>query len=189
MKIYLTDQSDKLSLHLENLKDVPIMTYDKTKLKEKISDIIISSQMKLHDVDTQSFCNYHIFPGEIMSFLTQWSQEKRAMQIGDTIVQQVYIPPLKNFSQKIIFGVRINEVINTSDKKGFSYETLDGHVERGVSSFYLENSPSGLIFTIRTFSEPSNPFVKLLGPFFSLPYQAYCTQKALECVRGNLLHE
>jgi hypothetical protein len=189
MKIYFRDQSEKLSPHLDTLKDVPVMKYDIKKLKEKKSVIVISSENKLQDIHTRSFFDYNIFPSEIISFLTQWSAEKRTMQVGDTIVQQVYIPPLRNFSQKIIFGVRINEVIDTPNKKGFTYETLIGHVERGVSSFFLENSSTGLIFTIQTFSEPSNPFVKLLGPFFSLPYQAYCTKKALECVRANLLNE
>ena len=37
------------------------------------------------------------------------------MKIGDTIAQQANIPPFKNFSQKIIFGVRINEIINETN--------------------------------------------------------------------------
>jgi tRNA C32,U32 (ribose-2'-O)-methylase TrmJ len=65
-----------------------------------------------------------------MTFKNQWTDENRKMRVGDTIAQQVYIPPTKTFSQKIIFGVRVNEIIDQVTEKGFSYETLEGHVEK-----------------------------------------------------------
>ena len=73
-----------------------------------------------------------------MTYLTQWGFEKRRMQIGDIIVQQVFIPPFRNLSHKIIFGVRINDIINDTKRIGFSYETLNGHVEKGISVFTIE---------------------------------------------------
>ncbi len=121
-----------------------------------------------------------------MSCKTQWEWENREMEIGDTIVQQVFIPPIKNFSQKIIFGVRINNIINEPDKKGFSYVTLEGHVERGESIFIVGKTNSGIIFIIQTYSEPGQFISKLLAPVFSYPYQAYCTNKALENVKRLL---
>ena len=159
------------------------MNYNKRELKEKNSIIHIGAEKTLQNVNLDFFFSYRIFPDIIMSFATQWIPEKRKMKIGDTIAQQVYIPPIKYFSQKIIFGVRINEIIDTPDRKGFSYETLEGHVERGLSSFLLENTPSGLVCRIQTFSEPANSLVRFLGPLFSIPYQAYCTRKALENVK------
>ncbi len=78
------------------------------------------------------------------------------MQIGDTILQQVFIPPVKQFSKKIIFGVRINAIINEAVRIGFSYETLEGHVEKGESTFTIEEIEGNIIFKIHTFSEPGS---------------------------------
>jgi uncharacterized protein (UPF0548 family) len=118
-----------------------------------------------------------------MTFLAEWDFENRTMEVGDTIVQQVYLPPIKNFSQKIIFGVRINEVINESNRKGFSYQTLRGHVEKGISTFIAERSGNNTVFSIQTFSTPGNFLTKLMGPIFSVPYQTYCTKKAIKNIQ------
>ncbi len=130
--------------------------------------------------------DYHIFPDNIMKFYNQWTDENRKMKIGDTIAQQVYIPPTKIFSQKIVFGVRINEIIDQTNKKGFSYQTLKGHVEKGISTFTIEYLDNKLIFKVHTFSTPGNILTKLLGPFFSLPYQTFCTKTALKNVKRQL---
>lgn len=186
MKIYLVDQYKKLDKHLEYLQSRPIMLYDKSRLKEKISSIILDSDKSVENLDLQFFFDYHIFPSNIMTFLTEWGNKKRKMKVGDTIVQQVYLPPIKMFSQKIIFGVRINEIIDGPDKKGFSYETLEGHVEKGISTFTIEQTNKGIIFKIQTFSTPANFITKILGPIFSIPYQTFCTKAALKNVKLNL---
>lgn len=121
-----------------------------------------------------------------MTFRTQWEAENRSLNVGDTIVQQVYVPPNKIFSQKMVFGVRISEVVNQSNKKGFSYETLEGHVEKGISTFTIEQLESKLVFKIHTYSTPGNFLTKLLGPVFSTPYQAFCTKAALINVKKQL---
>ena len=108
------------------------------------------------------------------------------MKIGDTILQQAFIPPTKLFSQKMVFGVRISNIIDEADKKGFSYVTIDGHVEKGESTFTIEKGNSGLIFTIKTFSEPGNLMTKFVGPFFTVPYQTYCTRTALKNVKKQI---
>lgn len=110
----------------------------------------------------------------------------RKMKIGDTIAQQVYIPPSRTFSQKIIFGVRINEIIEQADKKGFSYETLEGHVEKGVSTFTVERLDNKIVFKVQTYSTPGNILTKILGPIFSVPYQTFCTKTALKNVKRQL---
>ena len=89
-----------------------------------------------------------IFPGNILTFRAQWQEERRKMKVGDTILQQVFIPPLRNFSQKIIFGVRICDITDTPDQKGFSYETLAGHVEKGISTFTIERTGDNCIFKL-----------------------------------------
>ena len=164
----------------------PTMTFDKTKLREKTTTIDIKTKGTLGQLNLDFLFDYKIFPSDIMTFMTQWRQEKRKMKIGDTILQQVYIPPTKTFSQKIVFGVRINSIIDEAERKGFSYETIEGHVEKGESTFTVEKGDGGLNFKIKTFSEPGNLLTKLIGPIFTVPYQTYCTRTALENVKRQI---
>lgn len=186
MKIYLTDQKRKLKKHLEFLKTSTVMSYDKTRLTKKTTTIDIKTNQKLDVIKLDFLFDYQIFPDNIMTFKTQWTDENRKMKIGDTIAQQVYIPPTKIFSQKIIFGVRINEIIDQADKKGFSYETLEGHVEKGISTFIVEQLEDKLVFKVQTYSTPGNILTKLLGPIFSVPYQTFCTKTALNNVKRQI---
>lgn len=187
MKIYLSDQAQNFKTHLESLKLQDIINYDKSRLKEKITFININTDKDLNQLNTNFFWNYNIFPYNIMSFLTEWADQKRQMQIGDTIVQQAFIPPIKQFSQKIIFGVRINNIICEDSRIGFSYETLSGHVEMGESTFTIEKTNDNkTIFKIHTFSKPGSFLTKLVGPIFSVPYQTFCTKRGLENVKRQL---
>ena len=112
MKIYLTDQAENFDRLLKELMTKPTMTFDKTKLREKTTTIDIKTKGNLGQLNLDFLFDYKIFPSSIMTFMTQWGQEKRKMKIGDAILQQVYIPPTKPFSQKIVFGVRINSIID-----------------------------------------------------------------------------
>ena len=179
MKIYITEQTKNLNKHLDLLKSKSVMSYDKTKLIEKTTMITINTKAKIENIDLQFLFDYKIFPNKIMTYFTEWNVGKRKMKVGDTIVQQVYLPPIKSFSQKIIFGVRINEIIDEPFKKGFSYETLEGHVEKGISTFTLEQNETETVCKILTYSIPGNILTKLLGQIFSIPYQSFCTRCAL----------
>ncbi len=162
------------------------MSYNLAELSEKISIIDLESSLSLDEVNLDCLFDYQIFPEFIMSALPQWKNEKRRMKVGDNILQQVSLPPIKNFSQKIIFGVRISAIIDEKFRKGFSYETLEGHVEKGISTFTIEEIDGKLIFKIHTFSKPGNFLSKLCAPIFSLPFQKYCTGKALINVKENI---
>lgn len=162
------------------------MHYEKRELREKVSSIVISTGWRLEQLDLSAFFDYHIFPEWILSAYPQWKDEERTMQAGDTILQQVYLPPIPKFSQKVLFGVRIKEIIREEKKAGFSYETLEGHVECGISRFILEEVENRIVFSIHTFSKPGSFLTRLLGPIFSLPYQTYCTNKALKQVKKML---
>ena len=186
MKIFLTDQADNFDGLLKQLTTKATMTFDKTKLKEKTTTIDIKTEKTLGQLNLDFLFDYKIFPSNAMTFMTQWGQEKRKIKIGDTILQQAFIPPTKTFSQKIVFGVRVNNIIDEPDRKGFSYVTVDGHVEKGESTFTVENSNGGLIFKIKTFSEPGNLLTKMVGPIFTIPYQTYCTRTALENVKKQI---
>ncbi|MNK00367.1 hypothetical protein D3C87_181510 [compost metagenome] len=162
------------------------MDYDIKELHEKTSSIEISTALNLGELDLSAFFDYRIFPEYILSAYPQWKDEGRTMQPGDTILQQVYLPPIPKFSQKVLFGVRIKEVIREEKRTGFSYETLEGHVECGISRFVLEETGNKVFFRIHTFSKPGSFLTRLLGPVFSLPYQTYCTNKALKQVKKML---
>lgn len=184
MKLFLTNQN--LNKHLEYFKTKAVMNYDKKQLTEKVTIQEIETTKSLNEIDLEFFFNYEIFPKNIMSFRTQWNDENRKMEIGDSIAQQTNIPPIPNFSQKIIFGVRINEIIDDANRKGFSYETLDGHVEKGISIFTIEEINHKIFFKIHTFSKPGNILSKLVGPIISIPYQTFCTKKAMKNVAEKL---
>ena len=141
----MTDQKRRLETHLDDLKSRAVMTYDRSRSKERTATVVLNTSSPFEGEGLQSLLAYNIFPKHIMSFLTQWGLEQRAMVVGDTIVQQVYLPPIQRFSQKMVFGVRISEVINTATRKGYSYETLEGHVERGISSFTNAANCAGVI--------------------------------------------
>ena len=186
MKIYLVNRRNRLSKHLEDLKSKPVMNFDKSNLVEKATEIQIETSKNLDEIDLSFFFNYEIFPENIMVFKTEWNDENREMKIHDTIVQQAFLPPIKSFSQKIIFGVRISKIIDEENRKGFSYETLEGHVEKGISTFTLEQENGKMKFKIHTFSQPGNFLSKLVGPVFSVPYQTFCTKQALKNVKNRI---
>jgi uncharacterized protein (UPF0548 family) len=187
MKVYFTDQKSNLEKHLDSLKEKAVITYDPNRLIEKTTIIDIVTQKKITELSTNFLFDYNIFPEHIMTALCQWKNEKRKMLIGDTIAQQAYIPPFGFFSQKIIMGVRINNIINEPKRLGFSYETLEGHVEKGSSTFIIEELKEGkIIFKIHTFSKPETILAKLAGPIFSTPYQAFCTNQALRNTKKQL---
>ena len=104
MKIYLTDQKNKFKQHLDFLKTKKVMDYEKSRLTDKISTIYIDTTKKLDQLNLDFLFDYQIFPDNIMTFKNEWTDQSRKMKIGDTIAQQVYIPPTRTFSQKIIFG-------------------------------------------------------------------------------------
>ena len=186
MNIYLTDQTNNFPVLLAKLMTMPSMTFDKNKLREQTTSIDIRGNTTLKNLNLDFLFDYNIFPAAIMTFVTQWKVEERRMKIGDVILQQVFVPPTQSFSQKLVFGVRINHIIDDDWRRGFSYETIVGHVEKGESTFTIEEGESGLVFKIQTYSEPGNLLTRILGPFCTVPYQKYCTRTALENVRRQI---
>jgi hypothetical protein len=185
MQLFSTDQQSRFEYHLNQLKQVNVMSYDRSQLVEKETVFPINTDIPFDQLNTDILFDYRIFPEHILSALPEWSIKNRAMQPGDTILQQACLPPLKRFSLKMLFGVRICAIIDEPGRKGFSYETLKGHVERGISTFTLERRNGKPVFVIRTFSQPGNRLMRLFG-FLSVPYQAFCTKAAGKHVTGQL---
>lgn len=157
------------------------MDYDPKLLAQKINTITVHRHKTLQELNTDFLFDYKIFPSHIMSHVCEWKMQERDMKVGDTIVQQIHLPPSPLISTKAIFGVRICEIIKEPNLLSFSYETLEGHVEKGISTFsLLQHAHNKIEICILTFSRPGNFLSKVLGPVFSIPYQNYCTQQALK---------
>ena len=176
VKIFFADQQKQLSKHLLELKSSGIIPYQESAVKHKVSRQIIPCRFS--EISFESFFDYKIFPSRILTAHPQWAEENRGMQAGDTIVQQINIPPFSALSQRFVAGVRIKEVFNRDNCKGFSYETLKGHIEKGISIFKIEPEKDFSAFTVETYSAPAISWLKPLQLFSSL-YQDYCTQKAI----------
>lgn len=183
MQLHLTEQRPHFSKHLAYWKTRPVMRYGPSSLKEKTSMIAIRTS---RPVDPGPLFAYQVFPPGIMSYHTQWREEERDIRVGDTIVQQIHLPPFHGFSVKIIVGVRVHEVIHTPEQRGFGYETLEGHVEMGTSSFTLEGPVGDQRFVVRTSSAPGLAIGRLLAPIFTTPYQTYCTRAAMRNMARQL---
>jgi hypothetical protein len=150
-------------------------------LPEKASDIAFGYSGPLSSYRTDFLFAYDIFPRFLMRAEAQWIREDRAMRVGDIIVQRAVLPPI-GFGLCAEFAVRISALISAPGKLGFAYETLAGHLERGVSEFYFEERAGALFFVIHTYSEPAH-WLSRLGRPFSLVYQKWCTQQALKHVK------
>ena len=151
-------------------------------LPEKTTEITLGCAGPISSYRTDFLFAYDIFPRFLMRVEPQWIREGRTMCVGDIIVQRVVLPPI-GFGLCAEFAVRISALISEPSKLGFAYETLTGHLERGVSEFYFEQRSGELFFVIHTHSEPAHWLSRLGGGIFSLPYQRWCTQQALKHVR------
>ena len=150
-------------------------------LPEKTSEIALGYGGPISSYRTKFLFAYDIFPRFLMRADPQWVRERRDIRVGDIIVQRAVLPPI-GFGLCAEFAVRISALISGRSKLGFAYETLTGHLERGVSEFYFEERASALFFVIHTHSEPAHWLSRLARPF-SLAYQKWCTWQALKHVK------
>lgn len=165
-------------------KGLPRNFADAGSLPERVSSIELGVPGPIGRWRTDYLFEYAIFPKSILRFEAEWQTEGRGMRVGDVILQRAVIPPI-GFGLCLEFAVRICRIIDEESRLGFAYETLAGHAERGLSEFYFEERDGEVVFTIHTFSEPGHWTSRLGGRVFTLPYQAWCTRRALEHVRGR----
>lgn len=189
MKLSLFDQSQHLAEILTIFKSKPLSFTETSALPERYTSNLIPTVQPITDLQT---CNldflfaYMIFPASMMQSLTEWQLMKRNMQVGDVIVQQVYLPPV-SVSLKCIFAVRILNIIETPNHMGFQYGTLAGHAETGVSEFTFVLRENKLYAHIHTFSKPGHILSRVVAPFFTLPYQQYCTNRAVAKMTAHFI--
>lgn len=180
MKIYLSDQSKYFRKHLANLKHSAIKPFDINNLVEKefVQEINFNNEYTISEFDLSDFYNYKFFPEQIIKAYPQWIDENREMKVGDTILQQIHLPP-SPFNIKMIMGVRIIQ----KDDLSFSYETLEGHAEIGRAKFQISQGPDSIIASIHSYSRGDNFFAKLFEKLITSPYQDFASKKALNGIK------
>src|SRR5260370_41349700 len=92
-----------------------------------------------------------------------------------------FVPPIGG-GICLEFAVRVRELFSEEDRIGFSYETLAGHPEQGISEFYFTKDDDGLRFFIHTFSQPGHWTSRAFSGL-AIRYQSWCTQRALKYIR------
>jgi uncharacterized protein (UPF0548 family) len=123
---------------------------------------------------------YQVFPPEIMR--AQVCSADARLREGTTIVQRVAIGPLT-----LEAGVRIIRVWQDREpggaETGFTYTTLQGHPERGVSSFRLRRNAdaTSIDFLIDVRSRPGSWLTRLTRPV-ARRFQIRATEAALAYV-------
>lgn len=175
-------------LALDEAKGLPRNFTDERALPERTSSIALQASGPIKRLRTDFIFEYDIFPSAVMDFDAEWLRKDRRMAVGDVILQRAMMPPV-GFGLCLEFAVRISAIFDEERRVGFAYETLSGHAESGVSEFYFEDRAEGLFFTIHTFSQPGHWTSRLASRFFTLPYQAWCTQRALRHVRRRFKSE
>jgi uncharacterized protein (UPF0548 family) len=125
----------------------------------------------------QRLLRYEIFPPRIMD--ARVCSEDRRLHEGTTIVQRVHLGPWRLES-----AVRVLQVWRSQgedgDEAGFSYVTLEGHPERGVSTFLLirQAGSERVLFRIVVRSRPGSDLARLARPFARW-FQRHATEAAL----------
>lgn len=66
---------------------------------------------------------------------------------------------------RLTAGCRVVEVVDTPQRRGFTYGTLAGHPEVGEESFLVEHRADGrVVGRVIAFSRPGRWFTRLAGP-------------------------
>ncbi len=133
------------SLTLEEAQTLTSNFLSPATLPEKTSEIALGYFGSLSSCRVDFVFSYDIFPRFLMRAEPQWIRESRTMGVGDIIVQRAVLPPI-GFGLCAEFAVRISAPISEASKLGFAYETLAGHLERGVSEFYFEERAGEVFF-------------------------------------------
>jgi uncharacterized protein (UPF0548 family) len=169
-------------LSFDEAKSLPRNFIDAHALPERIASIALGRAGPIKKWETDFLFDYAIFPSAIMRFVAEWKMEGRRMGVGDVILQRAVVPPI-GFGFCLEFAVRVCALIDEPNRLGFAYETLSGHAECGVSEFYFEEKQDSLFFTIHTYSKPGHWTSRMVSRVVSMPYQSWCTRRALRHVR------
>lgn len=187
MKFFLKNQEPVLHEYLEEFKALPFSFESTEGIKEKLFKTRVCSGVQdLRVFDFSFLFHYFIFPPHILNFYGEWQCDNREMQVGDTIVLQAKIPPIKACI-KLVFGVRVLSITFEKEKVGFSYGTLVGHPEVGVNEFFFSLEKGDIFASVHTTAGPGLLLSKVMAPVFTKPYVNYCNSQALLRMKKSIL--
>ena len=99
---------------------------------------------------------YQFYPHDVMSHVSDFGLWNRWVQAGDRIVQRIHL--FSFFGKRILDVVgmtEISQVILEPRRYGFTYVTVDTHVDQGEWSTCLEwREDNELILTVNAISRP-----------------------------------
>jgi hypothetical protein len=168
-------------LSLEAARALPANFTSFENFPEKTSSITLGLNKSLAGCDLRFLFDYQIFPPNVLRSVPVWRAEGRPeMRLGDVIIQRAFVPPIGG-GICLEFAVRVRELFSEANRIGFSYETLAGHPEQGISEFYFTKDDDGVRFFIHTFSRPGH-WTSRASSGLAIRYQSWCTQRVLECV-------
>lgn len=111
---------------------------------------------------------YEFYPTSIMSHVSDFSREKRQMQVGDRIVQRINGLGLIGIPSSLMNGLTMNvitAVIDEPRRKGFTYATTQAHAEMGEWSAGIQwRSDNALILTISALARPAYSVPRFFHP-------------------------
>ncbi|MGH7487506.1 MAG: DUF1990 family protein [bacterium] len=189
MLIAITDKTERLASYLPSFRSRPLSYSASAAFPERCTRVRIPMTRRvddLRDIALGFFFDYDIFPRSILNACGEWQLAGRAMRTGDVIVQQASVPP-GGTSLKLIFAVRVLSVESSATEASFSYGTLSGHAEMGISIFRIILEGDDVIAEIHTRSRPAQLAGRLVAPLIVNPYQQYCTNRALAHIRDAVL--
>ncbi|WP_420629430.1 DUF1990 family protein [Candidatus Leptofilum sp.] len=131
---------------------------------------------------------YQFYPHDVMSHVSDFGLWNRWVQAGDRIVQRIHLFSL--FGKPILDAVTMTEVtqvILEPRRYGFTYVTVDTHVEQGEWSACLEwRKDNALILTVKATSRP-RPEEPTRNYSFMRRLQQAAHQRGLEYFKQILL--
>ena len=121
---------------------------------------------------------YQIFPPRIMR--SEICSDDGRIHEDTTIVQYVSVGPVPLES-----AVRVQRMWHSTEAEleetGFSYATIRGHPERGVSTFRIRRTPGRITFLIDARSRPGSILTRVGRPI-ARRFQRAATEAALDHV-------
>jgi uncharacterized protein (UPF0548 family) len=122
--------------------------------------------------------SYRIYPPHRMRAHVCTTNGRVAL--GATIVQRI------SLSLAVVeTAVEVVEFESRADQASFAYATLPGHVERGLASFAVRATESGVILEIETWSQPGN-WLATIGRPLARIIQRRSTEEAIAWFRASV---
>ena len=111
---------------------------------------------KLYRTASKLLMQYQFYPEDVLTHVSDFDVFERPIQVGDRIVQRVHVFQL--LGKPILDVITMTEVVQVIDEPrrcGFTYATVDKHVEQGEWTAVLEWQQNGdVIFTMDAVSRP-----------------------------------